>query len=84
VPPPYPPGTALAAAAASGASPVSKSNPQASQNRPALAVPHRVQGLAGTCGCGSRGVTAGGVAGMLAEPPILTPQTSQKSLLADV
>jgi hypothetical protein len=45
-----------------------------------LAVPHRGQGLAGTGDCCS-GAEA---AGVLAVPPILIPQTSQKSPLVDV
>jgi hypothetical protein len=60
--------------------PASKSNPQDSQNRPDLAVSHCGQGSAGTGGCCSDGA-AGGV---LAETPILIPQTSQKSTAADV
>ena len=71
-----PPGTARAAVGR----PASKSNPQDSQNRPDLAVPHCGQGSAGTCGCCS----AGAAAGVLAEAPILIPQTSQKSTAADV
>jgi len=59
--------------------PASKSNPQDSQNRPDLAVPHCGQGSAGTGGCCSAGA-----AGVLAETPILIPQTSQKSTAADV
>ena len=70
------PGTARAAVGR----PASKSNPQDSQNRPDLAVPHCGQGLAGTGGCCS----AGAAAGVLAETPILIPQTSQKSTAADV
>jgi hypothetical protein len=61
------------------ARPASKSNPQDSQNRPDLAVPHCGQGSAGTGGCCS-----GGAPAVLAETPILIPQTSQKSPLADV
>jgi hypothetical protein len=60
--------------------PASKSNPQDSQNRPDLAVPHCGQGSAGTGG----GCSGGAVAGVLAETPILIPQTSQKSTAADV
>jgi hypothetical protein len=60
--------------------PASKSNPQDSQNRPDLAVPHRGQGSAATGGCCSGGAPDG----VLAETPILTPQTSQKSTAADV
>jgi hypothetical protein len=44
-----------------------------------LAVPHCGQGSAGTGGC-----SGGEAAGVLAEPPILIPQTSQKSTAADV
>jgi hypothetical protein len=62
------------------ARPASKSNPQDSQNRPDLAVPHCGQGSAGTGDCCS----GGGAAGVLAEAPIFIPQTSQKSPLADV
>jgi hypothetical protein len=58
--------------------PASKSNPQDSQNRPDLAVPHCGQGSVGTDGCRS-----GGAPPVLAEAPILIPQTSQKSPLAD-
>jgi len=69
------PGTARAAVGR----PASKSNPQDSQNRPDLAVPHCGQGSAGAGGCCSAGA-----AGVLAETPILIPQTSQKSTAADV
>jgi hypothetical protein len=62
---------------------VSKSNPHDSQNRPDLAVPQRGQGSAYTCGGGSGGWAAGAGGGP-AGSPIFTPQTSQKSLLADV
>jgi hypothetical protein len=61
------------------ARPASKSNPQDSQNRPDLAVPHCGQGSAGSGDC-----SGGEAAGALAGPPILIPQTSQKSPLADV
>jgi hypothetical protein len=79
-----------AAIAAAGVPAASKSNPQDSQNRPDLAAPQRGQGLArtagpvGTDGCASGGKEGGGTAGTLAGTPILIPQTSQKSLLADV
>jgi hypothetical protein len=62
------------------ARPASKSNPQDSQNRPDLAVPHCGQGSAGTGDCSGGDEAAGALAG----PPILIPQTSQKSPLADV
>jgi hypothetical protein len=62
---------------------LSKSNPHDSQNLPDLAVPQFGQGAAVTCGCSSGAGTAGGVAGMLAEPSIFVPQTSQKSPLAE-
>jgi hypothetical protein len=69
--------------------PASKSNPQDSQNRPVLAAPQCGQGslAAGCCaaGCCAAGCCAasGSCGGTLAAP-ILTPHTSQKSLLADV
>ena len=74
MPLPAPPGTGRAAVAR----PASKSNPQDSQNRPDLAVPHCGQGSAGAGGC------SGAAAVVLAEAPILIPQTSQKSTAADV
>jgi hypothetical protein len=61
------------------ARPASKSNPQDSQKRPDLAVPHCGQGSAGAGGC-----SGGEAAVVLAEAPILIPQTSQKSAAADV
>jgi hypothetical protein len=77
--------------------PASKSNPQDSQNRPDLPAPQCGQVSAGSAGCGSAGCgsagcgsagswggTGGASAGALAGAPILIPQTSQKSLLADV
>jgi hypothetical protein len=85
-----PPGIALAATEAAGASAASKSSPQDSQNRPDLAVPQRGQVLAGAVGpvsadgCASGGKAAGGAVGRRAGTPILIPQTSQKSLLAEV
>jgi hypothetical protein len=83
--PPSPPGAALA-----GVPAASKSNPQDSQSRPDLAAPQRGQGLVSTAfqvgidGCASGGKAAGGAAGTLAGTPILIPQTSQKSPLAEV
>jgi hypothetical protein len=62
------------------ARPASKSKPQDSQNRPDLAVPHCGQGSVGAGGCCSGGEAAV----VLAETPILIPQTSQKSTAADV
>jgi hypothetical protein len=85
--PAFPPGAVLAAAEAAGAPATSKSNPQDSQNRPDGAAPQRGQGLAGPVsadGCASGGKAAGGAAGTPAGTPILLPQTSQKSLLAEV
>jgi len=82
-------GAALAASAAAVAPAGSKSNSQESQYRPDLAAPQRGHGppsaasAAGTCGCGSGGRATGGAA-RLAGAPILIPQTSQKSSLADV
>jgi hypothetical protein len=66
---------------AAGAAPASKSNPQDSQNRPDLTAPHCGQALPGSGGCAAG---ACGASGMSADAPILTPQTSQKSLLTDV
>ena len=79
-----PAGAALAATEAADAPASSKSNPQDSQNRPDLAAPQRGQGLAGADGCASGGKAVGGDTGTPAGTPILSPQTSQKSLLAEV
>ena len=65
------------------AGPESKSNPQDSQNRPDLAVPHSGQGPADAAGGGDDGGAPPGVTAGLADAPIRTPQTSQKSLLAE-
>jgi hypothetical protein len=65
-----------------GAWPESKSNPQDSQKRPDLAVPHSGQGGADAAGGDDGGAPPGVTAG-LADAPIRTPQTSQKSLLAE-
>jgi hypothetical protein len=64
--------------------PASKSNPQDSQNRPVLAAPQCGQGslAAGCCAAGC--CAASGSCGGTLAAPILTPHTSQKSLLADV
>jgi len=85
--PASPPGAALAATEAAGATAASKSNPQDSQNRPDLAAPQCGQGpvgLVGTDGCASGAKAAGKTSGTLAGTPIRIPQTSQKSLLAEV
>src|SRR5499427_385702 len=88
--PASPPGAALAATGAAGVTAASKSNPQDSQNRPDLPAPQRGQGRAGpagpvgTDGCASGEKAAGGAAGTPAGTPIVIPQTSQKSLLAEV
>jgi len=73
----------LTGAAVSGALPESKSNPQDSQKRPDLAVPHCGHGSAGSAGCDDDGGVAAGVAAWLADALIRIPQTSQKSLLAE-
>jgi hypothetical protein len=70
-------------AEAPGARPESKSNPQDSQNRPDLAVPHSGQGPAGAAGCGDDGGAPPGVTAGPADAPIRIPQTWQKSLLAE-
>ena len=66
-----------------GALPESRSNPQDSQKRPDLAVPHSGQGSAGAAGCEDDGGDAAGVTAGLADALIRIPQTSQKSLLAE-
>jgi len=82
--PASPLGPVLAATEAAGAPAASKSSPQDSQNRPDLAPPQRGQDLASADGCASGGKAPGGAAGTPAGTPILIPQTSQKSLLAEV
>jgi hypothetical protein len=64
--------------------PASKSNPQDSQNRPVLAAPHCGQGSAAAGCCAAGCCAASGSCGGTLAAPILTPHTSQKSLLADV
>jgi hypothetical protein len=63
--------------------PESKSNPQDSQKRPDLAVPHSGQGSTAAAGCDGDDGDAAGVTAGLADALIRIPQTSQKSLLAE-
>ena len=67
----------------SGGWPESRSNPQDSQKRPDLAVPHSGQGSAGSAGCDDDDGDAASAPAGLADALIRTPQMSQKSLLAE-